>query len=166
MDFFLDQEHLVLQSRIRSWVEKNLISGEKKELPIEDQARQLVTSLGREGFIAYVAPKGFGGVQDKVQARDLCLLREELARGSSLADTMLAIQALGSYPITIAGSERQKKQYLLPIARGEVIAAFALTEPQAGSDISSMQTRAVKHGKEYRLTGRSEERRVGKECRL
>ncbi len=153
MDFFLDQEHLVLQSRIRSWVEKNLISGEKKELPIEDQARQLVTSLGREGFIAYVTPKRFGGVRDNVQARDLCLIREELARGSSLADTMLAIQALGSYPITIAGSERQKEQYLPPIARGEVIAAFALTEPQAGSDISSMQTRAVKHGKEYRLTG-------------
>ncbi len=153
MDFFLDQEYLTLQKRIRSWVEKKLMSGEKKELPMEDRARQLVTSLGQEGFIAYVVPKRFGGVRDNVQARDLCLLREELARGSALADTMFAIQALGSYPITIAGSERQKEQYLPAMARGEEIVAFALTEPQAGSDISSIETRAVKRGREYSLTG-------------
>ncbi|MBI4488052.1 MAG: acyl-CoA dehydrogenase family protein, partial [Deltaproteobacteria bacterium] len=63
------------------------------------------------------------------------------------------MQALGSYPITIAGNEQQKSRYLPPIARGEAIAAFALTEPQAGSDISSMETRAMRRGKEYLLTG-------------
>lgn len=153
MDFFFDQEHLLLRSRIRSWVEKNLLSGSKKETDIEKEAHRLVSQLGQEGFIAYAVSKRFGGVRDHVQARDLCLLREELARGSSLADTMLAMQALGSYPITIAGSDQQKARYLPPIARGEAIAAFALTEPQAGSDISSMETRAVRRGKEYRLTG-------------
>jgi acyl-CoA dehydrogenase len=66
---------------------------------------------------------------------------------------MFAMQALGSYPITIAGNEQQKSRYLPPIAKGEAIAAFALTEPQAGSDISSMETRAVRRGKEYLLTG-------------
>jgi acyl-CoA dehydrogenase len=63
------------------------------------------------------------------------------------------MQALGSYPITLAGSEEQKKRFLPPIACGEAIAAFALTEPQAGSDISSMETRAVRDGDSYRLTG-------------
>ncbi|MCZ6626421.1 MAG: acyl-CoA dehydrogenase family protein [Deltaproteobacteria bacterium] len=153
MDFFFDQEHLLLRSHIRSWVEKNLLSASKKEADIEKEAHRLVSQLGQEGFIAYAVSKRFGGVRDHVQARDLCLLREELARGSSLADTMLAMQALGSYPITIAGSDQQKARYLPPIARGEAIAAFALTEPQAGSDISSMETRAVRRGKEYRLTG-------------
>lgn len=153
MDFFFDQEQLLLRGQIRSWVQKNLLSGGKKEAATEEEARQLVKQLGQEGFIAYVVSQRFGGVRDNVQARDLCLLREELARGSALADTMFAMQALGSYPITIAGSEQQKSRYLPPIARGEAIAAFALTEPQAGSDISSMETRAVRRGTEYLLTG-------------
>lgn len=153
MDFFFNQEHLLLRSRVRSWVEKNLIPGIREEADIDKQARQLVSHLGQEGFTAYVAAKKFGGARENVQARDLCILREELARGSALADTMFAMQALGSYPITIAGSEEQKQLYLPPIARGEAIAAFALTEPQAGSDLSSMETRAVSRGGEYRLTG-------------
>jgi len=153
MDFFFNQEHLLLRSRVRSWVEKNLIPGIREEADIDKQARQLVSHLGQEGFTAYVAAKKFGGARENVQARDLCILREELARGSALADTMFAMQALGSYPITIAGSEEQKQRYLPPIARGEAIAAFALTEPQAGSDLSSMETRAVSRGGEYRLTG-------------
>lgn len=153
MDFFFNQEHLLLRSRVRSWVEKNLIPGIREEADIDKQARQLVSHLGQEGFIGYVAAKKFGGARENVQARDLCILREELARGSALADTMFAMQALGSYPITIAGSEEQKQRYLPPIARGEAIAAFALTEPQAGSDLSSMETRAVSRGGEYRLTG-------------
>lgn len=153
MDLFFDQEHLALRRQVRSWVEKNLISAEEKEAGIEEQARQLVTRLGREGFTAYTAAKKYGGVRESVQARDLCILREELARGSALADTMFAMQALGSYPITLAGSEEQKKRYLPPVAKGEAIAAFALTEPQAGSDIASMESRAVRDGDGYRLTG-------------
>ncbi|MEE9143884.1 MAG: acyl-CoA dehydrogenase family protein [Candidatus Binatia bacterium] len=153
MDFFLDQEQLSLRSRIRSWVGKNLLEVSEDESDVETQALRLVSQLGQEGFIAHVVPKQFGGVRENVQARDLCLLREELARGSSLADTMFSMQALGSYPITISGNEEQKACYLPAVARGEGIAAFALTEPQAGSDILSMETRAVRHGNEYRLTG-------------
>jgi len=153
MDIFFDQEHLALRGKVRSWVEKNLISAGEKEADIEGQARQLVHLLGREGFTAYVAAKKYGGVREGVQARDLCIIREELSRGSALADTMFAMQALGSYPITLAGSEEQKKRYLPAIAKGEAIAAFALTEPEAGSDISAMQTSAVRDGDGYRLTG-------------
>jgi acyl-CoA dehydrogenase len=134
-------------------VEKNLLAAARQEAEVEKEALSLVRRLGKDGFLAYAVPKRFGGVRDQVQARDLCVIREELARGSALADSMFGVQALGSYPITLAGSARQKDRYLPAAARGEAIAAFALTEPQAGSDILSMETRAVKQGKEYRLTG-------------
>jgi acyl-CoA dehydrogenase len=153
MALFFDQEHLGLRNQIRSWVEKNLLSVCEKEVNIEEEALRLLRRLGAEGLIAYVAPKRFGGAREKVQARDLCLLREELSRGSPLADTMFAIQALGSYPIMIGGSEQQMSRYLPPIAKGEVAVAFAVTEPNAGSDIASIETRALKRGKEYFLTG-------------
>ncbi len=153
MDLFFDSEQLALRRDIRSWVEKNLLAREIDNSNIEQEALRLVGQLGREGFLRYVTPKSFGGVRESVQARDLCILREELARGSSLADTMFAMQALGSSPINHAGSDRQKARYLPPIARGEAIAAFALTEPQAGSDVSSLETRAIKRGGEYRITG-------------
>lgn len=113
----------------------------------------MVRLLGKDGLLAHVAPAKFGGARDQVQARDLCLLREELARSSSLADAMLALQALGGYPIALAGSEAQKRRYLSPIARGRAIAAFALTEPQAGSDVLSLQTRALRRGGRWLLKG-------------
>ena len=134
-------------------MEKNLLPDRREDTDVEQAARRLVRKLGEEGFIAYVAPRRFGGVRDNIQTRDWCLLREELARGSALADTMFAIQALGSYPITLAGTDELKLRYLPPIARGQMIAAFALTEPEAGSDIASIQTRAVKRGREYSLSG-------------
>lgn len=99
MDIFFDQDHLTLRSQVRSWVEKNLISARVNETDIEREAQKLVTQLSKEGFTAYVAAKRYGGVRESVQARDLCIVREELARGSALADTMFAMQALGSYPI-------------------------------------------------------------------
>ncbi len=104
-------------------------------------------------LLAHVIPKDHGGARSHVQARDLCILREELARGDALADTMLAMQALGGYPITLAGNPEQKQRYLRSIARGECIMAFALTEPEAGSDVSCLTTRAVRHGNEFRLSG-------------
>jgi len=153
MDPFFEPEHIKLRNHVRSWVDHHLFSRKKIVPDVDDEARALLTLLGREGFVAYTVPKKFGGVHATVPARDLCILREELARGSSLADTMFAIQALGSYPITLAGSDHQRRRYLPPMATGTSIAAFALTEPEAGSDISSMETRAVKRGKRYLLTG-------------
>ena len=150
---FVDQEHIVLRARVRAWAEANLFSAGQERDDVEAEARRLIRELGREGFTAYTVPRGYGGVKERVQARDLCVLREELSRGSALADTMLGMQALGSYPITLAGSEGQKSRYLPAVARGEAIAAFAVTEPEAGSDVSALQTRAIRRGKEYCLTG-------------
>jgi acyl-CoA dehydrogenase len=153
MLLFLDQDQFTLQARVRQWAEKNLFSCGSEEQQLDNEARRLVHQLGDQGFLALTVPKKFGGDREAVQARDLCVLREELARGSALADTMFAIQALGSYPITLFGTEEQKQCYLPPIAKGTAIAAFALTEPEAGSDVSRLQTRAVRRGKDYSLTG-------------
>jgi acyl-CoA dehydrogenase len=150
---FLDQDHSSLRARVRQWAEKNLISCGLGEQQIDEAARRFVQQLGDEGFLACAVPEKFGGAREKVQARDLCILREELARGSALADTMFAIQALGSYPITLFGSEGQKKLFLPRIAKGTAIAAFALTEPEAGSDVAALESRAVRKGREYCLTG-------------
>jgi acyl-CoA dehydrogenase len=150
---FLDQDHFSLRARVRQWVEKNILSGGGENQDLDEEARRLVQQLGNQGFLAYTVPKEFNGAREKVQARDLCIVRQELARGSALADTMFAIQALGSHPITLFGAEEQKQRYLPPIAEGTRIAAFALTEPEAGSDISGLQTQAARRGKEYCLTG-------------
>ena len=153
MQPFLDDSQLELRRRVRAWVDNNLIANVCEESNIDGAARRLVHDLGRESLVAYVVPKNFGGARETVQARDLCILREELARGSALADAMLATQALGSYPIIMAGSEEQKARYLSEMGTGQAIAAFALTEPQAGSDVAAMETRATQHGAKYVING-------------
>jgi acyl-CoA dehydrogenase len=149
---FFDNDHVALRAEIRAWAESNLFSS-RAISNFDEEARRLVEHLGAAGFIRHTVPQSFGGVKERVQTRDLCVIREELARGSGLADTMFALQALGSYPITLAGSETQKRRYLPAVATGTAIAAFALTEPDAGSDVASLQTRAVRRGKEYVLSG-------------
>ena len=150
---FFDQDHFQLRARVRQWTEKNLFSSGSEEQQTDDVARRLVRQLGNEGFLSYALPKEFGGVRAKAQARDLCVIREELARGWVLADTMYAVQALGSYPIALFGTEEQKQRYLPPFAKGTAIAAFALTEPEAGSDVAALKSRALRRDGEYVLAG-------------
>ena len=102
---FFDADHLELRERVRGWVDANLIGVPAGERNLEDEARRLVKQLGAAGFTQHSVPRAYGGARDKVEARDLCILREELARGSALADTMFAMQGLGSYSITLAGSD-------------------------------------------------------------
>ena len=148
---FFDDDHMTLRVRVRDWAEKYLFN--PIEANLEERARQIVGQLGSEKFLPHVTSKDNGGARDHVSARDLCILREELARGDAMADTMLAVQALGSYPLTLAGSEGQKRRYLPSIGRGDLITAFALTEPEAGSDVSSLRTTAIRHGAEFCVTG-------------
>jgi acyl-CoA dehydrogenase len=150
---FFDQDHSTLRSWARAWVDAHLIKAAERAADVETAAHQLVRRLGNEGFLAYTVPGEFGGKRAKVQAQDLCILREELARGSALADTMFALQALGGYPIAQAGSAAQKRHYLPQVGTGQSIAAFALTEPEAGSDVASLQARAVKRRDQYSLSG-------------
>ena len=150
---FFDQDHAALQARVRAWAEGNLLAGYDGKEDIERRARFLVQQLSVAEFLKYTVPQQFGGVREKVGARDLCIFREELARGDALADTMFALQALGSFPITLAGGAAQKQNYLPRVASGAAIAAFAITEPEAGSDVASLQTKATRRGQQFALNG-------------
>jgi acyl-CoA dehydrogenase len=150
---FFDQDHAALQARVSAWAEGNLLARRDGDEDIERRARVFVQQLGAAGFFRHAVAREFGGVREKVGARDLCILREELARGDALADTMFALQGLGSYPITLAGNAAQKRDYLPRVASGAAIAAFAITEPEAGSDVASLQTTATRRGSDFILSG-------------
>jgi acyl-CoA dehydrogenase len=153
MDFFPNEECARLAQQVRAWTEAHAAEGNAPDGDLDREARRLVEALGRKGLLAYAVPREYGGARERIAARDLCLIREELARESALADTMFAVQALGSYPIALAGNSEQKARYLSPLARGEAIGAFALTEPNAGSDVLALETRATKNRGGYQLNG-------------
>ena len=152
MDFRRDEQERQLRERLESWKRHNP-SVEQDPDDLERDACGLARRLGTDGFMAYAISHQYGGVRETVQARDLCVIREELASHSALADVMFGVQALGSYPIVIAGTAEQKQRYLPPLATAENIAAFALTEPEAGSDAAAIRTRATKVSGGYRLDG-------------
>jgi acyl-CoA dehydrogenase len=120
----------------------------------ELEPRALVARLGELGLLRYCVPAAWGGAAETVELRALCAIREGLAYHSGLADTLFIMQGLGSYPVTLGGSEAQQTMLLPRVARGECVTAFALTEPEAGSDVSGIATRAEpRPGGGYRLTG-------------
>ncbi len=112
-----------------------------------------VRNLGTSGWLAHCVPKPFGGVSSPLDVRALCLAREILAYHDGLADFAFAMQALGSGPIGAFGSDEQRAAYLPQVARGERVAAFALSERDAGSDVGAIQTKAVREGSSYILDG-------------
>ena len=117
----------------------------------------LVKQLGAGGWTRYAVPAAYGGALDQLDSRALCLIRETLAYHEGLADFAFAMQGLGSGAISLAGSDALKAAYLPRVARGEAIAAFALTEPEAGSDVGAMTTSAryvaASGGGSYLLNG-------------
>jgi len=116
--------------------------------------RRLIRAIADEGLLPRLFPRRAGGSRDgEVSAVDLCLVREGLARESTLAENAVAIQTLGAYPIVLAGSDEVAARYAGPAARGEAVAAFALTEPSAGTDAGALSLRAEPDGKGYRLSG-------------
>ncbi len=107
---------------------------------VDATCRTLVKTLGAAGWLRYAVPASAGGVHETLDVRSLCLIRETLARYSGLADFAFAMQGLGSGAISTYGSDALKERYLPAVARGEKIAAFALSEENAGSDVAAMQT--------------------------
>ena len=116
--------------------------------------RPLVRALGESGLLPRLFPKRAGGTADRdVSALELCLLREGLAQESTEAETALAMQGLGGYTILRSGSDELVQQWVPAIARGEAVAAFAITEPNAGTDAAALALKAEPDGDGYRLTG-------------
>lgn len=121
------------------------------------QTRDAVARLARAGLLAWVVPERFGGAAhgrpDDLDIRAITLIREALGWADGLLDTAFAMQGLGSYAITLAGTQAQKAAYLPGILKGTRLGAFALTEPEAGSDVASMACHARREGDGYRING-------------
>lgn len=116
--------------------------------------RPLVHALGETGLLPRLFPQRLGGTcQIDVSATQLCRLREELAVESTESETALALQGLGAYPIVQSANADIAARWIPPVARGEAVAAFALTEPDAGSDAAALTLRAEPDGNGWRLSG-------------
>jgi acyl-CoA dehydrogenase len=121
------------------------------------RALALARRLADADLLGLTVPEAHGGVPvgrpDDLDLRAVCIARAHLGWASGLADLVLAMQGLGSYPITAFGTPAQKEEWLPPVARGERLAAFAITEPEAGSDVSTLATTARPDGDGYVLDG-------------
>jgi alkylation response protein AidB-like acyl-CoA dehydrogenase len=149
---FFDARHRELQRRLDAWATAHVSQGHHAD--VDAECRALVKSLGASGWLKHaVAGAEFGGAGDPLDTRALCLIRETLARHSGLADFAFAMQGLGSGAISLDGTPQQKLRYLSSVARGEAIAAFALSEPNAGSDVAAMALQARVDGDHVVLNG-------------
>jgi acyl-CoA dehydrogenase len=151
---FFENRHRDLAPRLRTWALAHLGEAHDGSRDAVDAAcAKLVRQLGAAGFIRHCVPKAYGGTSSDFDARAICLARETLAEYDGLADFAFAMQGLGSGAISIAGSEALKQNYLPRVAEGAAIAAFALSEPEAGSDVAAMQCAARRDGDSYLLDG-------------
>lgn len=149
---FLESRHRTLAHDVEVWAAKNVHEGDEKD--IDESCRKLVRELGSAGWLKYaIGGTVYGAASETIDTRALCILRETLARHSGLADFTFAMQGLGSGAITLFGTEAQKREYLSRVAEGRAIAAFALSEPEAGSDVAAMGCEAVLRGDTYELNG-------------
>lgn len=152
---FLEPHHKELATSLDRWAHENIDDASHARGPETDDACiGLVRKLGAADWIRYaVGGKAYGGSAETIDTRGICLIRETLARHSGLADFAFAMQGLGSGAITLHGTEEQKRDYLTRVAEGSAIAAFALSEPEAGSDVGAMQCEARQEGDSYVLNG-------------
>ena len=148
---FFDDVHRTVAARARAWVASNVAREEASD--VDAACRAFVRSLGDGGWLRYTVPKRYGGIFERLDVRSLCVLRETLAYASGLADFCFAMQGLGTGAVTLFGTEEQKRRVLPAVAAGERIAAFALSEEHAGSDIAAMRTVAVREGEGWRIDG-------------
>lgn len=144
---FLESRHLEIGPRIHRFGTEQF-SGHAQEddddQAVRRRAREICRQLGEGHWLTAVAEQDF---------RACCAIREGLAFHSPLADAMFALQALGSTPIVLAGDEAQKRRWVDAAVRGEAVAAFAMTEPQAGSDVGAMRSTAIRDGDSYVING-------------
>ena len=165
--FFFDPAHIALAERAKAFA-RDVARPEEDAHAVEPslsyeslgaRCRNLAVRLSKAKLLEVTIPSMsggafFGGRRDAIDVRAVTLVRETLGWASALAEFVLAMQGLGSYPIVLAGSEGQKKTFLPAVLQGESLAAFAITEPEAGTDIASMRCTAERVGEKYILRGR------------
>lgn len=136
---FLENRHRVLERELDEWSVFHLTQKDRSD--VDTRCRKLVLMLGTAGWLRHAVASG-PNMDGSIDTRNLCLIRETLARHDGLADFAFAMQGLGSGAISLQGTPEQKRQYLPRVISGEAIAAFALSEPEAGSDVAAMQCSA------------------------
>ena len=151
---FFEEYHQILAHDLDAWADKTLTPlADKAEGDVDDLCKTLVDELSKGGWLDYVVPEAYGGKFEEFDVRSLCIIRETLARHLGLADFTFAMQGLGSGAITLFGTNDQKQKYLPDVRTGKKIAAFALTEPKAGSDAANLSMTANDMGDHYVLDG-------------
>lgn len=150
---FLSDSHRAYADALRDWCEAELPKIEVDHHDVDASCQRLVRALGAGGFLRNAVPAAFGGNHERLDVRTLCLTRETLGYYSGLADFAFAMQGLGSGTMSLFGSDSLKQRYLPKVASGELIAAFALSEPNAGSDVAAMATQYRREGDDYILNG-------------
>jgi len=144
---FFEPRHRELADALQGWCADNLNSRFAEDL--DSECRTLVRELGAAGFLKLSVANG----TNRPDVRSLAIAREALAYHSGLADFAFAMQGLGSGAISLFGTIEQKREWLPRVASGEAIAAFAMTEPECGSDAANMVTSAMRDGNEWVLVG-------------
>ncbi|WP_048440836.1 acyl-CoA dehydrogenase family protein [Caenimonas sp. SL110] len=147
---FFEERHRELARSLDAWAAEHIPHDHGSD--VDDECRQLVKSLGAGGWLRHAVGGEFGA-SDAIDTRAICLIRETLARHSGLADFAFAMQGLGSGAISLQGTADQKARYLSRVAKGAAIAAFALSEPEAGSDVAAMQCSAHIEGDHAIING-------------
>lgn len=148
---FFEERHRTLARELQAWGDAHIPHQHGPD--VDAECRALVASLGAAGWLRHAVGDARWGASDAIDTRAVCLVRETLARHSGLADFAFAMQGLGSGAISLHGTPAQKECYLARVAKGGAIAAFALSEPEAGSDVAAMQCRAHVEGEHAVLQG-------------
>ncbi|WP_372633819.1 acyl-CoA dehydrogenase family protein [Fodinibius sp.] len=152
MDFTLSEEQQLIRDSIKDFTERHVAPGVKERDARKEFPRDIIRKLAEQGFLGMVHPEKYGG--GGIDHISYCLGIEEIARwDASLALTVASHTSLGSGHIALAGTEGQKEKYLMPLARGEQLAGWCLTEPGSGSDASGLKTTAVKKDNQWMLNG-------------
>jgi acyl-CoA dehydrogenase len=146
---FYEERHEMLSQKVRAFGDKRLRSRAHAEEDSPAATRTVALLLASADLLGPAVPPPHGSMD----LRSLVVVREGLAYFSGLADATFATQGLGSLPISLAGTEVQKNRWLPAIVGGEILCAFAVTEPEAGSDVAAIRTRAERDGSLWRLEG-------------
>jgi acyl-CoA dehydrogenase len=149
---FLGSEHRAFAAELDAFVASGALDGLDHH-DTDNTCRTLLRRMGAAGLLRACVPEAYGGLADPIESRRICLARETLAYHSGLADFAFAMQGLGTGAISLAGSDEIKRQILPKVAAGEMIAAFALSEAEAGSDVAAMRCAARRDGDHYMLSG-------------
>ena len=151
-EFKFTEEQIMLRDMVRDFVKKEIKPRASEIDANEKIPEDLIKQLGELGLLGVSFPEEYGGAG--MGEVGYCLMQEEIARGCMSTATFIgAHQSIGANTIYLGGNEEQKKKYLVPLAQGEKIGAFCLTEAQAGSDSFNVKTRAELEGDEWVING-------------